>query len=131
NDFTDEQAMAPYDESRQVGHFGVDDPSTAVLERMPFVVDYREDLDLAPLGEEGVADFVSIGIVSGSHGSHVAGIIAGNKLFGGAMQGAAPGAQIVSARACTFNGACTATGLAEGMIDLVLGHDVDVVNVSI
>ncbi len=131
NDFTDEQSMAPYGEGRQVGHFGTDDPSTAVVERMPFVVDYREDVDLAPLGEEGVADFVSIGIVSGAHGTHVAGIIAGKGLFGGDMQGAAPGAQIVSARACTFSGGCTGAGLAEGMIDLVLEHDVDVVNVSI
>ena len=131
NDFTDEPAMAPYGEDQQVGHFGVDDRETAVVERMPFVVDYREDVDLSPLGEEGVADFVSIGIVSGAHGTHVAGIIAGNGLFGGDMQGAAPGAQIVSARACTFAAGCTATGLAEGMIDLVLEHDVDVVNVSI
>ena len=131
NDFTDERVMAPYDQDQQVGHFGVDDRATAVVERMPFVVDYREDVDLSPLGEQGVADFVNIGIVSGSHGSHVAGIIAGNGLFGGDMQGAAPGAQIVSARACTFSGGCTATGLAEGMIDLVLEHDVDVVNVSI
>ena len=131
NDFTDEPEMAPYGEDQQVGHFGVDDRETAVVERMPFVVDYREDVDLSPLGEEGVADFVSIGIVSGAHGTHVAGIIAGNGLFGGDMQGAAPGAQIVSARACTFAAGCTATGLAEGMIDLVLQHDVDVVNVSI
>ena len=74
---------------------------------------------------------MNIGIVSASHGTHVAGIIAGNGLFGGDMQGAAPGAQIVSARACTFTAGCTSTGLAEGMIDLVVDHDVDVVNVSI
>ena len=54
NDFTDEPAMAPYRDGHQVGHFGVDDPATAVVERLPFVVEYREDVDLSPLGEEGV-----------------------------------------------------------------------------
>jgi subtilisin family serine protease/uncharacterized membrane protein len=131
HDFTDEQVMAPYGVDHQVGHFGVDDHSTPVVERVPFVVDYREDVDLSPLGYEGVADFVNLGIVSAAHGTHVAGIIAGNGLFGGDMQGAAPGAQIVSARACTFSGGCTSTALAEGMIDLVLDDHVDVVNVSI
>ena len=48
HDFTDEPAMAPYGEDQQVGHFGVDDPATAVNERMPFVVEYREDVDLSP-----------------------------------------------------------------------------------
>src|SRR4029079_11560418 len=51
NDFTDERGMAPYDQDNQVVHFGVDDGATAVFERMPFVVDYREDVDLSPLGE--------------------------------------------------------------------------------
>ena len=50
-DFTDEPAMQPYREDQQVGHFGVGRPVTAVVERMPFVVDYREDVDLSPLGE--------------------------------------------------------------------------------
>ena len=54
-------------------------------ERMPFVVQ-----------TDGKNKFVNIGIVSGAHGSHVAGITAGNGLFGGAMSGAAPGAKIVS-----------------------------------
>src|SRR6185436_11346008 len=109
HDFTDEQVMAPYGVDHQVGHLGVDDHSTPVVERVPFVVDYREDVDLSPLGYEGVSDFVNLGVVSASHGTHVAGIIAGNGLFGGDMQGAAPGAQLVSARACTFAGGCTAT----------------------
>ncbi len=47
------------------------------------------------------------------------------------MQGAAPGAQIVSGRACTFAGGCTNTALAEGMIDLITKYHVDVVNMSI
>ena len=42
------------------------------------------------------SDFVDIGIVSGAHGSHVAGITAANDMFGGQMDGAAPGAQLVT-----------------------------------
>ncbi|MBM0256160.1 S8 family serine peptidase [Micromonospora sp. 4G55] len=133
-DFTDEPALRPYGVDHQIGHFGVDDPATAVSERMPFVVDYREDVDLSALGGSyvgKVADYVNIGVVAGSHGTHVAGITAGNELFGGRMRGAAPGAQLVSARACTWNGDCTAVALTEGMIDLVVNQHVDVVNVSI
>ena len=43
-------------------------------------------------GDDGKNKVVNIGIVSGAHGSHTAGIAAGNQLFGGAMGGAAPGA---------------------------------------
>ena len=58
---------------------------------MPFVVQ-----------TDGKNKFVNLGIVSGAHGSHVAGIAAGNSLFGGQMSGAAPGAKIVScAPACS------------------------------
>jgi probable HAF family extracellular repeat protein len=133
-DFVEETPMLPFDVDGQVGQLGTDDPDTDVVESMPFVVEVREDVDLSPLGGINVgrtADYVNLGVVSGQHGTHVAGIAAGNGLFGGAVQGAAPGAQIVSARACTWNGGCTSVALTEGMIDLVVEHDVDVVNVSI
>ncbi|GAB2881693.1 S8 family serine peptidase [Streptomyces mayteni] len=133
-DFGDEEPMRPYGDSGQVGYFGTDDPDTAVAEAMPFVVEIREDVPMDPYGGDWVgqtADFVNIGIVSSRHGTHVAGITAANSLFGGEMNGAAPGARIVSSRACTFSGGCTYTALFEGMIDLVVNRDVDVVNVSI
>ena len=47
------------------------------------------------------------------------------------MNGAAPGAKIVSARACTWGGGCTAVALTDGMIDLVVNRGVDIVNMSI
>ena len=75
--------------------------------------------------------WVNIGIVAGAHGSHVAGITAGNSLFGGQMSGAAPGAKIVSVRACLFVAGCTTHALIEGMIYVVETADVDVVNMSI
>ncbi|HEX6681231.1 MAG TPA: S8 family serine peptidase [Candidatus Limnocylindrales bacterium] len=112
NGVFDGAPMRPYREAQQIGHFG----------RMPFVVESRPD-------PEG--DFVSIGLAAGAHGTHVAGIAAGNGLFGGAMRGAAPGAKLVSSRACTWQGGCTAVALTEGMIDLVVNRGVDVVNMSI
>lgn len=134
HDFTDAPAMLPYGRQRQIGHFGTEDPQTAVTERIPYVVDYRDNVDLSPLGGSDVgkvANYVNIGLPSGSHATHVAGITAGTSLLGGAMHGVAPGAQIVSSRACTWGGGCTEAALTEGMIDLVVNRGVDVVNLSI
>ncbi len=130
-DFTDETLMRPYAEDHQINHFGTDDPASAVRESVPFVIQYRKDVSLAPAGLTGAADFVNIGIVADEHGSHVAGITAANGLFGGAMNGAAPGAKIVSTRVCVFTGGCTSVALIEGVIDLVEVSHVDVINISI
>lgn len=119
-DFADEMAMTDYRVNFDVGYFGTDNPSTAVAERMPFVVQ-----------TDGARKVVNIGIVSGAHGSHVAGIVAGNSLFGGAMSGAAPGARIVSVRVCLFISGCTAHALIEGMIYAAKQANVDVINMSI
>lgn len=129
--FDDEPLLRPYREEHKAGRFGTDDPATPVNESMPFTVEYRLDVDLAPAGRAGRADFVGIGLPESAHGTHVAGIAAGHGLFGGRMNGAAPGAKIVSSRACTWSGGCTAVALTEGMIDLVVNRDVDVVNMSI
>ena len=119
-DFTDEPAMTNYKVNRDVRYFGTDNPATAIAERMPFVVQV-----------DGKTKTVNIGIVSGAHGSHVAGIIASNGLFGGAMSGAAPGAQLVSVRVCLFVAGCTAHALVEGMIYAAKQANVDVINMSI
>jgi hypothetical protein len=118
--FVDEAAMTDYKVKRDVGFFGTDNPATPVVERMPFVVQI-----------DGKNKVVNIGIVSAQHGSHVAGIIAGNRLFGGAMSGAAPGAQIVSVRVCLFIAGCTSHALIEGMIYAAKTANVDVINMSI
>lgn len=132
-DFTDEVKQRPFGEERQVGHFGVDDPDTpAVIESTPFVVSFREDVDTTVLDDPEItkADFVNIGIQDGSHGTHVAGIAAGHKLFGGKMNGVAPGAKVVAGRAC-WGAGCENYALVEGMVDMVANHGVDVVNMSI
>jgi subtilisin family serine protease len=118
--FADETAMTDYKVNHDVGYFGTDNPATPVVERMPFVVQI-----------DGKNKVVNIGIVSGQHGSHVAGIIAANGLFGGAMSGAAPGAQLVSVRVCLFIAGCTAHALVEGMIYAAKNANVDVINMSI
>lgn len=132
NDFTDDAMMRPYKEKFDVGYFGTDNAATPVVERIPFVVEYREDVDTAPIGGPGLVDYVNIGIVESTHGTHVAGITAANDMLGnGAFDGAAPGAKLVSARACSWGGGCTYAALTTGMADLVINRKVDVVNMSI
>ncbi|WP_184491729.1 S8 family serine peptidase [Streptomyces sp. I6] len=127
-DFTNDVAMKPYKDGHQFGYFGTDDPATEIAERIPFVVEIRKDVEF----EAGkFSDYVNIGVVEGSHGTHVAGIAAANGLFGGRMSGAAPGAKLVSSRACTWTGGCTNIALLEGMRDLVVNRGVDIVNMSI
>ena len=118
--FAGEPAMTDYKVNRDKGYFGTDDPATAIKEAMPFVVQ-----------TDGKNKQVNIGIVSGAHGSHVAGIAAGNALFGGAMSGQAPGAKIVSLRACLFITGCTAAALTDGMVYVAKQSNVDVINMSI
>ncbi|MGX1887324.1 S8 family serine peptidase [Streptomyces sp. NPDC055287] len=128
-DFGDEEAMKPYKDGHQVRYFGKDDPATEVVEQIPFVAEIRKDVVYNAAGAK--ADYVNIGVIEGSHGTHVAGITAANSLFGGRMNGAAPGAKLVSSRACTWSGGCTNVALTEGMIDLVTKRGVDIVNMSI
>ncbi|MBO1334004.1 S8 family serine peptidase [Streptomyces sp. VRA16 Mangrove soil] len=134
-DFTDDTPMKPYKDGYQIGYFGKDDPSTDVVERVPFVVEIRKDVPMDPYGGDWVgkkADFVNIGVIESEHGTHVAGITSANSLFGNKnMNGAAPGAKLVSSRACTWSGGCTNVALTEGMIDLVTKRGVDIVNMSI
>lgn len=118
--FADELAMTDYRVRYDVGTFGADNPATPVREAMPFVVQ-----------TDGKNKVVNIGIVSAQHGSHVAGIVAGNHLFGGAMSGAAPGAKLKSVRVCLFISGCTAHALTEGMIFIAKQGNVDVINMSI
>ena len=120
----DETPMTDYKVNHDLGHFGHDNPATPVNESVPFVVQ--------PLSDQVDGLFwVNIGIVSGAHGSHTAGIAAGDHLLGGQMSGAAPGAKLVSVRACLFVSGCTAHALVEGMIYAVENDHVDVVNMSI
>ena len=118
--FTGELAMHEYKQNYDIGTFGVDNAATDVRETVPFTIQV-----------DGKNKFVSIGIVSGAHGTHVSGIAAGNNFFGGAFDGAAPGAQIVMVRVCLFVNACTSRALIDGMIYAAKQANVDVINMSI
>ncbi|MFC4002517.1 S8 family serine peptidase [Prauserella oleivorans] len=117
-DFTDEKPMTDYATNHDVGHLGVDDPATGIAERMAFVVQTDQP------------GYVNIGIAGAAHGSHVAGIAAGNDLFGGQMDGAAPGAKLMSVKVCLSTPSCTSSGLIDGVI-YAATHGADVVNISI
>jgi len=116
--FADELEMTDYKDDYDVSKFGTDNPATPQRETVPFVV----QVDKA-------TKTVNIGIVSGAHGTHVAGIAAGKDFFGGAYDGAAPEAQIVSVRVCLFITGCTSHALIEGMI--YAAEHSDVINMSI
>ncbi|MFI6682348.1 S8 family serine peptidase [Streptomyces sp. NPDC050485] len=130
-DFSDDVPMKPYKDGFQVGYFGEDktDPITGASKRVPFTVEIRKNVKYDAAGH--TSDYVNIGVIESEHGTHVAGITSANGLFGGKMSGAAPGAKIVSSRACNWDGGCTNIALTEGMIDLVTNRHVDIVNMSI
>ncbi len=120
NNFSDDAAMTDYAKKFDVGHFGTDNPATQAHETLPFVVQ-----------TDGKNKVVNIGIVSGEHGTHVAGITAANGMFGGAMSGAAPGAKLKAVRVCMFITGCTSHALIEGMTFIAKQGNVNVINMSI
>lgn len=117
-DFTDEKPMTDYKTNYDVGYFGTDNPATDIAERMAFVV------------QTDKPGFVGIGIAGAEHGSHVAGIATGNDLFGGKMDGAAPGAKVLAVKVCLTGAACTSSGLIDGVV-YAASHGADVINISI
>ncbi|MCW2605405.1 MAG: Outer rane stress sensor protease DegS, partial [Frankiales bacterium] len=119
-DLTEEPALGSFTKTKQSSLLGVDDPATPVVEALPYVIQ-----------TDGKKKAVNLGIVSGAHGSHVAGITAANGMFGGAMSGAAPGAKLVSVRVCLWITGCTNHALLEGMIYAAKTAGVDVINMSI
>ena len=86
NSFADQTAMTDYKVNFDVQYFGTDNPATAIAER---------DAVRRPDATASTSSSTSASSPA-AHGSHVAGIAAGNSLFGGQMSGAAPGAKVVS-----------------------------------
>ena len=90
---------------------------TYVSEKFPFAYDYADnDPDASPTGQ------------AGSHGTHVAGITAGNA---GEIVGISPDAQIIVAKvARSVEGDITDSGLLAALDDMVILHP-DVINLSL
>ena len=126
-DFTDETPMIDFKVNRDFGHFGTDNAATDVVERVPFVVVTDRSV-YDPNSDAG--SVVNIGIAGAQHGTHVTGIAAGNSLFGGAMSGAAPGAQVMAIKVCLTTTSCTSSGLIDGLL-YAARNGADVVNISI
>ncbi|WP_433265044.1 S8 family serine peptidase [Actinosynnema sp. CS-041913] len=124
-DFTDQTAMIDYKYKKDVGHFGADNPATPVLDTVAFVV----QTDRSIYDNAGTA-YVNIGISAAAHGTHVAGITAADKMFGGKMAGAAPGAKLMAVKVCLSTPSCTSSGLIDGVL-YAARNGADVVNISI
>ena len=98
-------------------HLGDGKTGSYVSEKFPFAYDYADnDPDASPTGE------------AGSHGTHVAGITAGNA---GEIVGIAPDAQIIVAKvARSSNGGIPDSALLAALDDMVVLRP-DVVNLSL
>ncbi|MDQ2701191.1 MAG: S8 family serine peptidase [Actinomycetota bacterium] len=131
-DFTDQTSLIDYKVSGDIGKLGTDDPDTRIKEEMTFAVGTARS-DYEPGTDEG--SWLNIGIAGGSHGSHVAGIAAANRMFseGGAeseMGGAAPGAQVMSIQVCLVDEGCVGSAMVDGML-YAAENDADVANLSV
>ncbi|KAI8365920.1 subtilase family-domain-containing protein [Radiomyces spectabilis] len=107
----------------------------------PTMTDYRKELQYHTFGEEDLLNFsvniyedgnlLSIVTLSGSHGTHVAGIAAANFPEEPALNGVAPGAQIVSLRIgdARLDSMETGPGLTRAAAHLAI-NKVDLANMS-
>ena len=119
--FIDDAAMKDYAVNHDVNHFGKDKIGTKdVVETVPFVVQTTSD-----------ASLVNIGIVSGGHGTHVAGTVAGKGYFGGKFDGVAPNAQLAVARVCLFITGCFTSDQLNAFLYLIRTDKVDIIQMSI
>jgi subtilisin family serine protease len=126
-DFTDETPMTDFKVDQDIGTLGVDNPATPIAEDLSFTVqtnqsEYDTSMD--------AGSWVDIGIAGGSHGTHVAGIASANEMFGGAMGGAAPGANLISIQVCRASGGCLNSAMMDGMI-YAAKNGADVANMSV
>lgn len=114
--FTDERPLEAYSKGYKWSTFGRDDPGTEYVEESSFVVS-----EINPAG-----DTVKLSFDGNGHGTHVAGIIGA----WGAMQGTAPGVQILAIKALGSSGDGNWDDIA-GAVDYAKKHGADIINISI
>ena len=113
--------MQDYAVNHDVNHFGKDNDGTkGVVETVPFVVQTTS-----------TGTLVNIGIVSGGHGTHVAGTVAGKGFFGGQFDGVAPNAQLAVARVCLFITGCFTSDQVRAFNYLITVDKVNIIQMSI
>lgn len=127
-DFTDDLVLSDYRIDHEYGFLGTNDPGTPISERgLSYTVDTRRS-EYEPDDDDG--SWLNIGIPNNAHGSHVAGIVAANGMFGGAMSGNAPGAELIGINACFADGSCLNSGMTEGIL-YAADAGADVANMSL
>ncbi|CAO3593980.1 unnamed protein product [Absidia cylindrospora] len=119
----------------------VDVKETGELRGQPALTDYRKELKYHTFGEEDLLNFsvniyedgniLSIVTLSGTHGTHVAGITAANFPDDPTLNGVAPGAQIVSLRIgdARLDSMETGPGITRAAAHLAI-NKVDLANMS-
>lgn len=115
--FADEKPMTDYHVRHDIGVFGKDDPTTAIRETVGFTIQ-------TDIRHKSV--FVIPGC--GLHGTGVTGSAFGAGFFGGKLDGAAPGAQIISV-ALGHGSSMNATAI-EAVITAVKDPRVDLVSLQ-
>lgn len=115
-DFTDEQPMPVYNQGFTVGTFGSREIVNGAQQGVNFVVTRIEP--------DGSA--INLGYDGGEHGTHVAGIAAGN----GPITGIAPGARIMAIKVLTSGGSGEWAGIIAGM-HYAATHGAKVINMSL
>ncbi|KAI8969157.1 hypothetical protein BDF20DRAFT_826714 [Mycotypha africana] len=119
----------------------VDVDESGDLTAQPCLTNYRKELQYHTFGKADLLNFsvniydngniLSIVTLSGSHGTHVAGITAGNFPDEPALNGVAPGAQLISLRIgdARLGSMETGPGLTRAASHLAM-HKVDLANMS-
>jgi len=115
-DFSDEKPLKVFSASGDVGVFGSAALKDGVQQGVNFVVT-RVNAD---------GSGVNLGYDGGQHGTHVAGITAGN----GPMIGVAPGAKIMAIKVLTSGGSGSWSGIVKGM-EYAAAHGAKVINMSL
>lgn len=115
-DFTDEKPLRAYNQSFNVGTFGSTQVKDGVQQGVSFVV--------TRINPDGSG--VNLGYDGGQHGTHVAGITAGN----GPLTGVAPGAKVMAIKVLTSGGSGSWSGIVQGM-HYAATHGAKVINMSL
>ncbi len=119
-DFSDEESLHVFRDSRQVGFLGTDHPETESIEQTSFVV---TEIDQRGNG-------VNLGFDMNGHGTHVAATAGGFSASSIGMTGVAPGVQLMALKVADVDGQASWEGMMEAL-DYAAKQGAAVINISI